>query len=59
MKTFYYIAYRKPRGQVERYAGDGIWDAKNITTARREVAHARGVPINRLKMVERKEVEKA
>ncbi len=54
MKTFYYIAYRKRRGEMERYAGDGIWDAKNITQARKEIASNRCVPINRLKVVERK-----
>lgn len=48
MKTFYYIAYRKPRGMLPRYAGDGLWDAPNKTVARKEIARARGVPVSRL-----------
>ena len=44
MKTFYYIAYRKPRNRSKVYAGDGLWDARTMTEARKEIASARNVP---------------
>lgn len=47
-QTYYYIARRKQRGYVERYAGDGIIEATSVTDARKKVARYRGVPFARV-----------
>jgi len=54
MKTYYYIAYRKPRGMLPRLVCDGLWYADTKGQARREIARDLGVPISRLVIVEKK-----
>jgi hypothetical protein len=53
MKTYYYIAYRKPRNRSKVYAGDGIWEARNKTIARKEISESRHVPLNLIKLEDR------
>jgi hypothetical protein len=55
MKSFYYIAKRKVRGYLERYAGDGIIDAETAKEARQIVAARYGVAANRVKLTEKKD----
>jgi hypothetical protein len=38
MNEYYYIARRKLRNMPARYIGDGIWRAKNLTQAKKEIA---------------------
>lgn len=54
MKTYYYIAYRKPRGMLPRLVCDGLWYADTKGQARREIARDLGVPVSRLVIVEKK-----
>lgn len=55
MRTFYYIAKRKPRNRRLQYAGDGLVDADTKKEARETVARRYGVSEKNVKLEEKVE----
>jgi hypothetical protein len=51
MKTYYYIAYRKPRGRAPlRYVCDGVMQANTVKEVKEIIADAKGVAKSRVKV---------
>lgn len=52
MKTYYYIAKRKPRGRNPIYVGDGLIEANSAKEARDSVAYHCACPKKHIKVKE-------